>query len=623
VYRRAASLLAPLIDIAAFCALMAAGVSLRAGNALACAAGIVVTGALRWQAMSVAERQSQDRQLYLRILIVGFMGLFLRGGALALFTQRWGWPPQVSIVLVVALGFAVTLPGFSYATSEAAKRPWRLAIGLIAYAVVLRLIYAGSVEMMPEEAYYWSYSRHLDFGYLDHPPMVAWLIRLGTDLFGQTEFGVRAGALCCGAVTSVFVYKLARNLFGETSALTALLLTQTLPYFFLSGFLMTPDAPLAAAWAASLYFLERALIGNQSRAWWLAGVSLGIGMISKYSIAILAPVMMAFMVWDPNSRHWLRRKEPYLAALLALALFSPVLVWNAQHEWASFAFQTSRRIAEAPQFALHKLIGSIIVLITPTGLLAVAGVLWTWPHRREGLAEAARRRRLFTLAILVPLAVFAAFSLRHEVKLDWTGPLWTAALPAMAFAMIAVDANISRLSAWIRAAWMPTMITMLLIYGAGLHYLVLGLPGLGYGKHIEVVPVAWRNLSAHIIATANAQAEAGGAPVLIVGMDRYAIASELAFYGGARTATSLETANSHLFGGMGLMYERWMPPEAQEHRNLLLVAWTQGELEDKAIEAHVGRLGPIEDDVLVRDGILIRHYYHRLAFDYHVAAAGK
>jgi len=623
VYRRFAILLAPLIDIAAFCVLMAAGVSLRAGNALACAAGIVVTWVLRWQAMNVAERQSQDWQLYLRILIIGFMGLFLRGGALALLTQRWGWPPQVAIVLVAALGLAVTLPGFSYAASEAAKRPWRLAIGLIAYAVVLRLVYAGSVEMMPEEAYYWSYSRHLDFGYLDHPPMVAWLIRLGTALFGQTEFGVRAGALCCGAVTSVFVYKLARNLFGEASALAALLLTQTLPYFFLSGFLMTPDAPLAAAWAASLYFLERALIGNQSRAWWLAGVSLGIGMISKYSIAILAPVMMAFMVWDPNSRHWLRRKEPYLAALLALALFSPVLVWNAQHEWASFAFQTSRRIAEAPQFALHKLIGSIIVLITPTGLLAVAGVLWTWPHRREGLAEDARRRRLFTLAILVPLSVFAAFSLRHEVKLDWTGPLWTAALPAMAFAMIAMDANISRLSAWIRAAWMPTMIAMLLIYGAGLHYLVFGLPGLGYGKHIEVVPVAWRNLSAHIIETANAYARPGGAPVLIVGMDRYAIASELAFYGGARTPSGLETANSHLFGGMGLMYERWMPPEALEHRNLLLVAWTQGELQDKAIEAHVGRLGPIEDDVLVRDGILIRHYYHRLAFDYHAAAAGK
>jgi dolichol-phosphate mannosyltransferase len=498
----------------------------------------------------------------------------------------------------------------------AARRPWRLTVGLIAFCVALRLIYAGSVEMMPEETYYWNYSRHLAFGYLDHPPMVAWLIRLFTTLFGQTEFGVRAGALCCGAITSFFVYKLARNLFGEAGALAALLLAQALPYFFLSGFLMTPDAPLAAAWAASLYFLERALIGNQARAWWLAGLSLGLGMISKYSIAALVPVTLAFMVWDAQARHWWRRKEPYLAALLALACFSPVLVWNAQHEWASFAFQTSRRIAEAPQFALHKLIGSIIVLITPTGVLAAAGVLWTWPVGATGISDTGRRRRFFTLAILLPLSVFAAFSLRHEVKLDWTGPLWTAALPAMAAAMIVGGAQIGGLSGWIRPAWMPTIVVMLLVYGAGLHYLAFGLFGAGYDKHIEAIPVGWRNLSAHVMQTANAYRESSGEAPLIVGMDRYAIASELAFYGGRNTPSGLDTANSHLFGGMGLMYARWMPPQAQVHRSLLLVAWTAGELEDPAIEAHVARLGPIEDDVLMRDGILIRHYYHRLAFDY-------
>jgi len=500
------------------------------------------------------------------------------------------------------------------------KKSWRkLAFGLIAFAAVLRLVYAGSVELMPEETYYWNYSRHLDFGYLDHPPMVAWLIRLFTALFGQTEFGVRSGALCCGAITSVFVYKLARNLFGEASALAALLLAQALPYFFLSGFLMTPDAPMVAAWAASLYFLERALIANQSRAWWLAGMCLGLGMISKYSIAMLALVTAAFMVWDAKSRHWWRRIEPYVAGLLAFAIFSPVLVWNAQHEWASFAFQTSRRLAEAHQFALHKLIGSMIVLTTPTGLLAIAGALWRWPVGSGDLAEAPRRRRLFSLAILLPLSVFALFSLRHEVKLDWTGALWTAALPAVGCAMIA-NAKISGWARWIRAAWMPTIVTMLLIYGAGFYYLVLGLPGVGYDKHIEAIPVGWRDLSAHITATANAYRESSGSDVLIVGMDRYAIASELAFYGGAHTPSGLETANSHLFGGMGLMYGLWMPAEAQQHRNLLLVAFSPGELEDKSIEAHVARLGPIEDDVLTRNGIIIRHYYHRLAFDYRSVA---
>ena len=621
MYRRTAVLLAPLVDVLAFCALIGAGLSLRASNSFAFAADIIIAWLLRWRAMSPAERPSQDGRLYLRILMIGFMGLFLRGGVLALF-QRWGWTPQLSILPTVALGLAVTVPGLSYASSAVDRRSWHtLVIGLIAYSVVLRLVYAGSVELMPEEAYYWNYSRHLDFGYLDHPPMVAWLIRLGTALFGQTEFGVRAGAMCCGAVTSIFVYKLARNLFGETSALAALLLAQALPYFFLSGFLMTPDAPLAAAWAASLYFLERALIANRSRAWWLAGISLGLGMISKYTIAALVPVTMAFMLLDSQSRHWWRRIDPYVAALLALVIFSPVLIWNAQHEWASFAFQTSRRLAEAHQFALHKLIGSIIVLMTPTGLLAAAAVLLAWPAGSGQPADASRGRRLFSLAILLPLSVFAAFSLRHEVKLDWTGALWTGALPAIGCAMIAADAKNGGLNRWLRAAWMPTIVGMLLIYGAGLHYLVLGLPGLGYGKHIEVVPVGWRDLTAHIVETANAQRNAVGGEVLIVGMDRYAIASELAFYGGAHARSGLETANSHLFGGMGLMYGQWMPPQAQEHRNLLLVAFSPGELEDKSIHAQVERLGPIEDDVLTRDGIIIRHYYHRLAFGYRSVAA--
>jgi dolichol-phosphate mannosyltransferase len=157
---------------------------------------------------------------------------------------------------------------------------------------------------------------------------------------------------------------------------------------------------------------------------------------------------------------------------------------------------------------------------------------------------------------------------------------------------------------------------MLLIYGAGLQYLVLGLPGLGYDKHIEAIPVGWRDLSAHVIETANAYGRETGTKPLIVGMDRYAIASELAFYGGAHTATGLQTANSHLFGGMGLMYGQWLPPKSQDGRNLLLVAWSPGELDDKFIHARVERLGPIEDDVLMHDGVLIRHYYHRMAFNY-------
>ena len=601
--RRIAALLPALIDVLTFCVLLGAGVSLRAANAYALAIGVLCGALLRWRKAKI-EFGASD---WLRVGITALMALFLRAGVLALLTQRWEWAPQLAILLAVALARAVSLPLLS----------WRnLSIGLIVYSMVLRVVYAGSIELLPEETYYWNYSRHLDFGYLDHPPMVAWLIKLGTAVFGQTEFGVRVGALCAGAITSVFAYRLALNLFGPLAALAALLLVQALPFFFLAGFLMTPDAPLTAAWAASLYFLERALIAHRPRAWLLAGICLGLGMICKYSIALLVPVTLVFMAWDPAARRWWRRSEPYVAALLALLIFSPVLIWNAQHEWISFAFQTSRRLAETPQFALHKLIGSIVVLITPTGIVALGAVLLKrWVQAADD-ADAARRLRFIRLAILIPLSVVIAFSLRHEVKLDWSGALMTAALPALACTMIGAHAAGQGFAVKLRRAWMPTLVMMSLVYGMGLHYLVLGLPGAGYGKHIEVIPVGWRDLSARVMGLADAYQRANGTELLMVGMDRYAIASELAFYGGAQRSSGLETANSHLFGGMGLMYSLWVPPISQAHRNLLLVAFSPQELEDNSVAAQVSGFGPIVDEVLSRDGMIIRHYYHRLAFDY-------
>jgi dolichol-phosphate mannosyltransferase len=619
LFPRILKALAPLVDVLVFCALIAAGTSLRSSQIIAFAAGVGLQWLLTLRARAAAT--PTPWRAHLDLLLVALMALFLRGGALALLTQRWEWPPQIAILFAVALGLAVTLPGFSYALSAASSRAasQTFAIGIIFYSVVLRLLYAGSVELLPEETYYWNYSQHLDIGYLDHPPMVAWLIRLGTTIFGQSEFGVRAGALCCGAITSLFVYRLARNLFGEAAALAAVVLAQSLPFFFLSGFIMTPDAPLTAAWAASLYYLERALIAEQRWAWWRAGICLGLGMISKYSIALLAPVTLAFMLWDPKSRRWWRHFEPYATALLAVAVFSPVIIWNAQHDWASFAFQTSRRLAEAPQFALHKLIASALVLITPTGLVAVAAALLQRTTGVDGDPEVKRRRLLMSLAIVIPLSVFVAFSLRHEVKLDWTGAMWTAALPAIGCTMIAA-AGVRGLGAWIRSAWAPTIVTLFLIYGAGLHYLVLGLPGAGYGKHIELVPVGWRDLTRQVIEAGAAYRKETGADALIVGMDRYAIASEVAFYGRRQLHAGIATMNSHLFDGMSLMYGRWTPPESLEHRDLLLVAFSAGELQGPEVESHVERLGPIEEVALMRDGGVIRHYYQRLAHDYRSVA---
>jgi dolichol-phosphate mannosyltransferase len=614
---RALAALPPLLDVAIFCTLIGNGTSLPTSHIASFSAAMALNYLLRLR-LKAAAGAGRGLQLHAQLLLVAAMALFLRGAVLGLLTLTWTWPAQVSILFAVLAGMAVTVSGFSYVLSsaEGEARTRALSFGLIVYAIALRLLFAGSVELLPEETYYWNYSRHLDIGYLDHPPLVAWLIRVGTAVFGQSPFGIRCGALCCGVITSIYTYRLTRNLFGESSALAALVLAQALPFFFLSGLLMTPDAGLTAAWAASLYYLERALVAGRRSAWWGAGIALGLGMISKYTIGLLAIVAAAFMLWDARARRWWLRFEPYAAALIVLAIFAPVIIWNAEHEWASFAFQTSRRLAEAPRFALHKLLASALVLITPTGVVAIILALsGAGPAVADGNSDAPRQRSFIAAAILIPLTVFALFSLRHEVKLDWTGAPWTAALPLMAAGMAAAGASLKGMRARVRAAWVPTIVAMLLIYGAGLHYLVLGLPGVGYSKHIELIPVGWRDFSRRVLDTAaRVHAETGSEP-LIVGMDRYAIASEMAYYGAGRT-----TSSSHLFGGVGLMYERWTPAHLQEGRDLLLVAWDPNDVRGKEVESHAERWGPIEDDVLIRDGQVVRHYYLRVAYNYRSTA---
>jgi dolichol-phosphate mannosyltransferase len=622
-----ATAMAALADALIFLAATAGGIRLGPAHILSFIVATALNYHLNIRLAVAAAGRARDLRLHGHLLVVSLLALFLRGGVLSLFTNSWGWPPSVAIFFAIGATLAVTLPG--YAFSLASSSAWRLgssprwralAIGLVVYALVLRLVYLGQAELLPEEAYYWNFSRHLDIGYLDHPPMVAWLVRLGTSALGTSQFGVRVGALFCAAATAFFTYRLTRNLFDASSALVAMALSQILPFFFAAGMLMTPDTPLVAAWAAELYFLERALIAGRSGAWWGAGLAMGIGLLSKYSMGLLAPAALLFIFLDPQSRRWLRRWQPYAAALIALAIFSPVMVWNAQNEWVSFAFQTSRRLTGKPQFALHKLILAALVLITPTGVCAAAASLFgrrQAAHGNNGSVDARRKWRFMQVSIVVPLAVFVAVSVRHNVKFDWTGELWLAALPAMAFTMTSSGERLAKtLGAKIRAAWTPTLLGLLVIYAAGLHFLVLGLPGLGYAEQMELLPVGWRDLGQQVNRIAQEVAEATGAEPLIVGMDRYAIASEVAFYASANAATAPETSGAHLFEWTSLMYQRWVQIELQSGRTLLLVTWKPQDLTDGCVASRAERLGPLKAGVLMRDSKVIRRYYYRVAYGY-------
>jgi dolichol-phosphate mannosyltransferase len=411
------------------------------------------------------------------------------------------------------------------------------------------------------------------------------------------------------------MFRLTQNLFGVPSAWVAAALMQILPFFFLSNMVMNPDAPLTAAWVASLYFLERALIARQARAWWGVGLCLGLGLLSKYTIALLAASACLFLLLDGQSRIWWRRAEPYWAALLALAIFSPVILWNALHEWASFAFQVSRRLAAKSHFSLQVSVASAIVLLTPIGLAAATVLLRRRAPNIPGDEPTDRQRawRFLQISAGLPLFFLAGFSLFHQIELDWSGPAWTAALPAIAFGIVHKgDPWKKGVIAWLRIVWVPTLLVLLVFDGLRFYYFTAGIPGLGYGEHPENIPVGWRELGRQVNQLA---AQSAAAP-LIVGMDPYFLAGELAFYAPDPNKAATKTASGHLFGHTGLMYERWFPLEAERGRALLLVAWDPDVLDSPEVRGGVESLAAVQVGDLTRNGRPIRRFYYRFAYGY-------
>jgi dolichol-phosphate mannosyltransferase len=494
---------------------------------------------------------------------------------------------------------------------------WRKrALAIVVGLTLLRLGCLGLADLFPEEAYYWNYARHLDIGYLDHPPMVAWLIHLGTSVLGHNEFGVRIAALLCSLGTAFFAFKLAELLCDRRASWTACSLAQVLPFFFMTGFMMTPDAPLTLCWSSMLYFLACVFFRGSNWSWLGVGVCLGLGMLSKYTIALLGPATLLFMLFDAEARSWFKRPAPYAAVLLSAAIFAPVVVWNSQHDWASFSYQSADRIAATHRFSTHELIASILALLTPLGVYFVAHALIVRerldPSCEIGVA-AARRQLFYRIFILVPLAVYFAFSLTHRVKLNWTGPLWLAVVPGMAACLL--DIFGSARFTWLRRAWIFTIVMLLAGYVGLLSYLSFRLPGMRYTSQIELLPVGWSELGHDLEQRKIALQREENAPAFIAALDRNFIASEAAFYALDQNTSVLETTGSHLFGARSLMYEFWFPTAKLDGANLLLVSFREKDLKKSEIAEHCGHLDPIERHRLQR-GSKICSYYTRVAYGY-------
>ncbi len=316
----------------------------------------------------------------------------------------------------------------------AANRPFGGRLGLWALGasvalLALQAIAAGRLELTFDEAYYVLWSRSLAFGYLDHPPMVALLIRASTELFGDSEFGVRALSLILVGALPGLIATVAWRFFrsAETAAL-AVLMWVAMPLVLGGAVFVTPDAPLVVFWTLGLAALAE--LWRSGKAGWLIaiGLALGLALQSKFTAAFFGAGVVLALATTPSLRRWL--VSPALAAALAVALaaFAPFVVWNAEHGWATFAKQLGRAPPHgfAPRY-VAEFLGSQIGLLNPLVfaalIAAVARVSWRAPAG-AGSGDEARRILVSTIA---PAAVyFLLHSLHDRVQGNWLAPLYPA-----------------------------------------------------------------------------------------------------------------------------------------------------------------------------------------------------
>ncbi|MBK8099627.1 MAG: glycosyltransferase family 39 protein [Planctomycetes bacterium] len=303
-------------------------------------------------------------------------------------------------------------------TSSAVERVllWTVPV-LSAWLVVAMPVFA-------QESYYWLYAQHPDLSYFDHPPMVAWLIWLGTHLFGDSATGIRLGTCACGMGTVAAGRALLRAFgAGSTAQVAWLLLAACVPTSIATRFLANPDPPLVCAWLLTMLALWHARSGNL---WWwtLAGLAAGSALLSKYTAIFLAAGGLAVLAADPVMRRQWRRPGPYLGVLVAAITFLPVVAWNVGNDFESFRFQSTGRLEHA-SFGLRwlgELIGGQLLVVNPfVALIVPAVVLWLWR-----LARSRSVPELWVLAFSVPLAAFLVGAACFvQVKINWLAPATT------------------------------------------------------------------------------------------------------------------------------------------------------------------------------------------------------
>lgn len=447
----------------------------------------------------------------------------------------------------------------------------RHILALIALAMIARGIAQALLPLMHQEAYYWMYAQHPSLSYFDHPPMVAWVIGMGTSIFGDTEFGVRVITGLFMLLNGGLMYAFAREWWGREIALAAAALMEVAPVYYGIGLLATMDAMLLTFWLVGLVGFSMAVRRGTTWAWYLCGFGLGGALLSKYTGIFLVPGVGLLLLWHKPWRKYLTSPHPYLAVLLGLLMFSPVLLWNWQHDWASFRFQFLSRFESDERSRRHTLLeflGTQVGVGTPIVIGGFAVILYRGIFRQR-LSAREKMALAFSVALLLSVAKKAW---AYPVHIDWAAPAYLSFMPgALQIAAVRIRAG----RAWPRLLWRQGAATLTLqvcvvIDIALIFFLIAVQPR----THTFRLFGPWDQLAARVEQYEDALETRTGAEPLIIVDGKYELASLMAFY---RNRVRPEdhpaqmTVNQVAFGDTALGYAYWTDRQSWRGKDCIFV----------------------------------------------------
>ena len=432
------------------------------------------------------------------------------------------------IVAGAILGTAVAaliMALFSYARAKYRTRPYAVLLcGGLSVLSVFRIFYIlnGYLDLGPDEAHYWEWSRHLDLSYYSKGPMIAYLIAVGTSIFGDTVFGVRFLAVVLSALSSLILYRLVYEMYNdEAAALGAALIFQILPLFAAFGVIFSIDSPFLFFWILSLYLFSRAVDSEAGIGTWvLLGIAIGLGLLTKYTMAFFHAGIFLFLIMS-DRRYLLKTVRPYAAVIISLIVFSPVITWIFQHDWVTVRHTAGQaHVAEGLTLSIGsfgEFVGSQIGVVTPVIFVLIFYALYKLFHDEKGY------RSVFLFAFSVPIiAFFVLKSIQGKVQTNWAMTGYITGIIAVAWYFLRSGTPLLSgkkrllIGAGIAVALLVTVVS---------HYpRIINLP-------LKLDPSSrlrgWHQLRDEINPLYRDLATLG--PVFVFS-DRYQISSELAFY---------------------------------------------------------------------------------------------